>query len=125
MAKKTASAARKAAPAKHASAASHDDDKVFALLGTALPLLGYVVILLAKKNTPYATFYGKQGVVLFIAAILAAVAGLILGFIPVIGWLASIVLNVLVVIAWVVGIVNALSGEVRDIPVIGVYAGKI
>ncbi len=125
MAKKTAPAARKAAPAKHASAASHDDDKVFALLGVGLPLLGYVILLLAKKDSAYAKFYGKQGVVLFVAAIVAMVAGMILAIIPFIGWAASVLLNVLILILWVVGIINALSGEVRDLPVIGVYAGKI
>ena len=53
------------------------------------------------------------------------VAGMILAIIPYIGWAASVLLNVLILILWVVGIINALSGEVRDLPVIGVYAGKI
>jgi uncharacterized membrane protein len=98
---------------------------VFALLGTALPLLGYVITILAKKQTPYSVFYGKQGVVLFITGVAVLAAGWVLGLVPVIGDVLSGVLSFLFIILWVVGIVNALSGEARGLPFVGVYAGKI
>jgi len=123
MAKKKAPA-KKAAKTSPRKASGKDDDKIFALLGTALPLIGYVIILLANKKSPYTVFYGKQGVVLFVAWILAMVASWILAFLPMIGWFLGMALSVCVLILWVLGIVNALSGEVKDLPVIGVYAGK-
>ena len=116
---------RAASKASRSIDVSRGDDKVFALLGTALPLLGYVVTVLAKKNSPYATFYGKQGVVLFVAILVAAVVSWVLELIPVIGGVLSGIVWVFFIILWVVGILNALSGEVRDLPLIGVYAGRL
>jgi uncharacterized membrane protein len=113
----------KPAPAKRGSSRS-DNDKLFALLGTGLPLVGYIVAVLAKKNSPYVQFYAKQGLVLFVTWIIALLVEWIFSFIPIIGGFLSMVIWVLYVIVWVVGIVNALSGEVKDLPVIGVYAGK-
>lgn len=125
MASKKKAAKNTSAPAKTGKVSKgSDDDKIFALLGTALPLIGYIIILLAKKNTPYATFHGKQGVVLFVAWVIASIAGLILALIPVLGWIMSTVLWIGLLVLWVLGIINALSGKTQDLPVIGVYAGK-
>lgn len=118
MARPKPASSRRAAPSRS------DNDKLFALLGTGLPLIGYIIAVLAKRKTPYVMFYAKQGLVLFVAWIVAALAEWVFSFIPVIGNVISVVIWVLYVIAWIVGIVNALSGEVKDLPVIGVYAGK-
>lgn len=73
-----------------------------------------LVILLVKKDSPFAQFHAKQGLVLFIAFVL-------LGWIPVLGWLFDIVL----LIAIVVGFIQALSGKAFEIPGVHPLAKKI
>jgi len=38
-----------------------------------------------------------------------------------IGW----ILNVLLLVLWIIGVIYSLSGEEKEIPVIGVFAKKI
>jgi uncharacterized membrane protein len=67
-------------------------------------------------------FYAKQGLVLFIAYIIIAVAGMI----PLIGWFIIMPLGMLLMLVlWIIGIVYALSGEEKYIPIIGKFADKI
>ncbi len=110
-----------------------DDDKVFAFLGVFLTVIGFLVVMLAKKDSKYAMFYGKQGLVLFIAWIVAWVASLILGaifaFLPVFGWVLSLLVSLAVsagmFILWIIGLIYSLSGEMKPIPIIGQFAEKI
>jgi uncharacterized membrane protein len=94
-----------------------DDKKLYAFLATFLSIVGFIIALVAKKDDKYVMFYAKQSLVIFIAWIIAA----ILSFIPVIGW----VLQVLVWILWLISWIYALSGEEKDIPVIGDLAQKL
>jgi uncharacterized membrane protein len=73
-----------------------------------------IIMLLIKKDSKFVQFHAKQGLVLFIAAI-------ILMLIPGIGW----ILNLLVVVAVVVGFIKALSGEYYKMPGISILAEKI
>ncbi len=86
----------------------------------------FLVPLFAAKNSPYARFHANQGLVLCIASvaysIVYAILAVILVWIPVIGWitigllgLVSIVFLVFVIL----GIINACSGEVKTLPIIG------
>jgi uncharacterized membrane protein len=123
--------ARKTSTKKASSVSTHgaqklqDDDKLFALLGVAIPLVGYIILLLAKKNTPYVSFYGKQGVILFMAWVVASVFGWFFSLVPVVGEMIGMMVWAIVLILWIVSLVNALSGEARDTPLIGVYAGRL
>ena len=101
------------------------DTKLFALLGIVLTIVGFILALLVKKDNKYVMFYAKQGLVLFIAAVVANVVGVVMSFIPIIGNLVYGVLWVLVVILWVLGIIYSLSGEEKDLPIIGGLARKI
>lgn len=84
--------------------------------------LGYVGILcliplLGKKDSPYAQFHGKQGLVLTIASF-------VLGFIvwiPFVGWAIGLGLFIL----FIMGVMNALGGKMEKLPVIGQFADKI
>lgn len=100
----------------------NEEEKGWAVVGVALPLLGYLVLLLAKKGGAYAQHYAKQGIALFVAWLILWVAGMIfsmvgLGFIV---W----VLNVIVIVLWVFGIIFALSGRKQTLPIIGVLAQR-
>lgn len=96
-----------------------EDNKLIAALGyfgifCLVPLLG-------KKDSPFAQFHGKQGLVL-------ALCGIALGlvsWIPFIGWLAGLVGGLALFVLWVMGIMNVFGGKMTPLPLIGQYAEKI
>ena len=100
------------------------DNKVFAVLAY-LDIL-FLIPLFAAKDSPYARFHTNQGLVLWIAtkvyAIALSVVTTLIGWFPIIGWaivavlgLASVVFLVLAII----GIVNAVQGKAKELPLIG------
>lgn len=101
-----------------------EDDKAFAILGVALPIVGYIIMVLAKRGGPYAVFYGKQGVVLGVAGIIVAALGNILAWLPVIGWMLHTALSVGWMVLWIIAIVYSLSDKLQEIPLIGEYGRK-
>lgn len=88
----------------------------------AISYIGILVLipLLAKKDSPYAQFHAKQGLVLFICGIILGV----LGVIPIINIIAFIGYIVMIVLA-IMGIINAVKGERKELPLIGGYAKKM
>jgi len=100
-----------------ASGNDHDveENKVFA----ALSYLGILVLipLLAKKDSKFAQFHAKQGLVFLIVFI----AGWLVFWIPIIGWL----LWIAVVALNIIGLVQALMGKWWEAPVIGPLAKKL
>jgi len=99
-----------------------DDSKLFAFLGVFLPLVGFIIALLAKKKDKYVMHYANQGLILFIAWLIAWVVFMI----PVIGWfILGPICYVIVFVLWIIGIFYSLSGEMKDIPIIGKYSSKI
>jgi uncharacterized membrane protein len=107
-----------------ANKSQNDDAKIFALLGVLLPIIGYVIYVLAKRGGPYAEYYAKQGVALGIAGLIIAALGMVLAFIPIIGWVAHWALSLAWVVLWIIGIVYSLSNKKQEIPVVGVYGSK-
>ena len=79
----------------------------------------FLVPLLAAKDDAFARFHANQGLVLFIANIAAAIAGLILGFIPVIGVIVAWIIRIALFVLMILGIINALKGEMKPLPFIG------
>ncbi len=89
-----------------------EDNKYVAALAYLWIL--FLVPLLAKKDSPFAQFHAKQGLVLCVAAILFS-------FIPVIGWLVNVALFVVAVLA----VIKTLSGEAWEIPYVKDAVKKI
>ncbi len=117
--------AKKTTPAVAPGAGTVTDEmKSWAFVGVLLPIIGYVIILLAKKGGAYAEYYGKQGLVLGIVCVLVNVIGWVVGFIPFIGWAVHMMLWAALFILWVIGIVYAFSGERRELPLIGEFANR-
>jgi uncharacterized membrane protein len=88
--------------------------------------IGYISILcliplLAKKESKFAQFHGKQGLVLFIAE----VATFIIGMVPILGWIIGFVLNICWIILSLIGLLKAIQGEYWKMPLLGQYAEKI
>lgn len=89
-----------------------------------MAVLSYIGILalipfLAAKESPYAQFHAKQGLTLFIVEIVYSVLSVILAFIPVIGLIVSGVLGLCVFVLVILGIVNAVQGQAKELPIIG------
>jgi uncharacterized membrane protein len=102
-----------------------EEGKIFAFLGIFLTLIGFLIVLIAKKENKYAMHYAKQGLVLFIAYFAVMIVIMFIGWIPIIGWLITTALWIGMLILWVIGIIYSLSGEEKDIPIIGEMAKKI
>lgn len=72
-----------------------------------------LIPLLAKKDSPFAQFHAKQGLILTIAWFFF--------WIPFFGW----ILGLAVFILWIMGIVNVFSGKMKPLPIVGDLAKKI
>jgi len=122
-----------------------DDDKIFAFLGAFLTIIGFIIVLLAKRDSKYAMHYGKQGLVLGIAWIViwivmaiiggivsvftigaAAAGGVVVGAgLGLLVTLIGAILGIGLLILWIISWVNALSGEMKPLPLLGGIADKI
>ncbi len=92
-----------------------EENKIFAIMGY-LGLL-FLVPLLAKKESPFAQFHAKQGMVLCITSFVA----MFVVWIPFIGWAVWLFLLIMMIM----GIVNAAGGKMKELPLIGGIAKKI
>lgn len=95
------------------------EERFFAVL-SYLAFLCFVPLLL-KKESRFAQFHGKQGLVLFILEIAAAILRAVPALGDTLGTLAFVVLSILSM----VGIVKALIGESWPIPVIHELVSKM
>lgn len=73
----------------------------------------FLIPLLAKKESKFAQFNAKQGLIMFILEFFV--------WIPILGWLLGLALF----IAWIIVVIKVLQGQYWKIPVIGDYAEKI
>jgi uncharacterized membrane protein len=103
--------------AKNASAKDPDveNNKIIAALSYGWIL--FLVPLLGKRDSKFAQFHAKQGLILFLIEL---VAGLVMWF-PFFGQLLMLAL----IIVAVVGIIKALNGEWWKIPYIYEWSLKI
>lgn len=99
-----------------------DDSKLYAFLGVFLPIIGYIILKLAKKEDAYSMYYAKQGLVLGIVSICLSVVFWILGsfiFFFSFFWVFGTLINLAIFVLWIFGIIYSLSGEKKEIPLIG------
>lgn len=87
----------------------------------AVAFLSYIGILclvplLAKKDSKFCQFHGKQGLVLLIMEIIGMVT------IPVLG--LGFLVNLAAFILSIIGIINVSNGSMKKVPVIGDFADK-
>ncbi len=92
------------------------DNKVIA----ALSYLGLLLLvpLLAKKDSPFCQFHAKQGLVLLIAWVIIGAVSVI----PILGWIVGIIGSLFLFVCFIMGLVNALSGQASELPLIGQYS---
>jgi uncharacterized membrane protein len=82
-------------------------------------LLFFVPLLTDAKDDPFVKFHVKQGLLVFILAVIAQLLNLTMVLMP----LGLIVMIGVIVLA-VLGIMHALNGEQEELPLIGKYAEK-
>jgi len=107
----------------------HGADNGTYLRDTTLAYLGllFLVPLLAARQSKFAMFHCNQGLILFLASIVAwiglAIVCFILAFIPVVGWILSMLLWLALVCGglglMILGIINAAKGVCKPLPLIG------
>jgi uncharacterized membrane protein len=87
------------------------ENKLWALLG----YLGILCLipLLAKKDSKFAQFHAKQGLILLIGEFFV--------WIPFLGW----ILGIIIFVFWIMGVINVFSGKMKPLPIIGELAAKI
>lgn len=103
--------------------AKDSESKLFAFLGVFLTIIGFVIVMLVRKDDKYAMYYAKQGFVIFLAGVAIWAVSLVLTF-ALIGLFIGPILNIVLLVLWVIAIVNSLSGEMRPTPLIGKFGEK-
>jgi len=110
---------------KRGEKANKKDDRIlFAFLAAFLSIIGFVIALVAKKDNKYVMFYAKQSLVVFITGAILGIAAKILLIFPTIGAIINAAVGIFTVILWLISWIYALSGEMKEVPIVGVYARK-
>ena len=109
-------------PKKSVKSGKKDDKVLFAFLATFLSIIGFIIALIAKRDDKYVMFYAKQSLIVFIVAVVLGIAGSILRGIPGIGVIILAAINIITFILWLLSWIYALSGEEKQVPVVGAYA---
>jgi uncharacterized membrane protein len=99
-----------------------EEGKLYAILAYVLSIIGFILVLVAKKDNKFAMFHAKQSLVLFFGFIIANVA---YWLIPFLGIIVGGLLNLALLVLLIMGIINAASGAEKNLPVIGDLAAKI
>ncbi|OGZ64463.1 MAG: hypothetical protein A2998_01995 [Candidatus Staskawiczbacteria bacterium RIFCSPLOWO2_01_FULL_37_25b] len=82
-------------------------------------IIFFVPLLTNAKDDPFVKYHVKQGLVLFITAV---VVWLIISVIPIIGILIAPILNIAIIVLLIIGIMNAVNGVEKPLPLIGHFA---
>ena len=81
--------------------------------------LGWLVPMCAAKDSPYALYHSRQGMLLCIAETLLVLVLRILGYIPILGILfriARVMVIIVAVLLSLLGIYNCYQGRARELP---------
>jgi len=77
--------------------------------------------LLWRRNSQFAQYHARQGLVL----LLAEFFGMLISWIPFFGFFISMFIGLILAILAFFGIINALDGKYWQMPILGVHAKKI
>jgi len=97
--------------------AGKDDERLIA----ALAYLIFFLPMILKRDSEFAMFHAKQGLVLLLTSIIGS---FILGFIPIIGWIILPFFSLAVFVLGIMGFINALNGKKVELPLIGSFASN-
>ncbi|HIH15272.1 MAG: hypothetical protein QT08_C0010G0048 [archaeon GW2011_AR17] len=100
---------------------SNDDSKTWAFLGVFLSVIGFIIVLLTKKDDQYAMYYAKHGLIIFVAWLILS----LIGRIPAVGWFIYVIGGIGLLVLWVMAFIAALSGEKKKFLILTDLAEKI
>lgn len=81
-------------------------------------ILFFIPLLTKSGKDPFVKYHVKQGLVLFLANVVA----MVLVRLPLFGHFLSFPLNIILLILFIFGIVNAVNSEEKPLPLIGQLA---
>jgi uncharacterized membrane protein len=96
------------------------DANVAAGLSLVFGWISGLIFFLIEKDSKFVKFYAFQAIML---SLLMVVAG-VFNVIPVLGQIVFIVVAVGVLILWIVCLINAFTGKIFKIPVLGEVAAR-
>jgi len=88
------------------------EPNVAAGLAVLLGWIGGLVFFLIEKDSKYVKFYAFQSIIVGLCFILSPI--------PIIGWIWGL----FILVMWVMTLINAFSGKIFKVPVIGNLAAK-
>lgn len=97
------------------------ESKLFAFLAYLLGIVGFVLVFLVRRKDKYAMYHAKQSLMLFVAAVIISLVGIV----PILGWFAYVIGMIWLVIVWVFALLRALSGVEKPVPLIGKYGEEL
>lgn len=103
-------------PAPSTSTDSKDVEENKGMAAISYIWILFLIPYLTKKDSPFAMYHAKQGLVFFIFSIIVG----FLWWIPFVGW----ALGLFSLVLFIMGIVNALGGKKAPLPLIGQFAEK-
>ncbi|MFH0857509.1 MAG: DUF4870 domain-containing protein [Candidatus Magasanikbacteria bacterium] len=86
-------------------------------------ILFFIPLLTDAKDSPFVKFHVKQSLVLLIFGIGGWVISSFL-MIILIGFVLYFFVSIAVLVLFIMGIINALNGEMKELPYIGHFAGE-
>src|SRR5262249_48975469 len=109
--------------------------RYLAFVAYLLSLPGALVVLLTRRDDPFATYHARQSLAIAVAAIVVplawAVVAWICAWIPLAGVVIGLALFALVIAAyiglaasWIAGMVFALRGQARPVPLVGAWVTR-
>ena len=96
-----------------------EENKVIAAISYIFLLC--LIPLLTKKQSKFAQFHAKQGLIITIIWFVIW----IIGIIPVLGWILSFTADISLLVISVIGIIKTLDGEYWKIPYIYTLSKKV
>ncbi len=102
---------------KQADPADVEKNKTMAILSY---FIFFLLLLTDAKESPFAKFHANQSFILFLTSIVGTIVASIVMMIPM-GFIFYIVVYVAILGLLVLGIMNAVNGQMKELPVIGKF----
>ncbi len=106
-------------PSKKSSAKKPDTEMAF--VATFFSIIGFLIAIFTRRKDKYVIFYAKQSLVLFVVSAIISIAGSL----PLLGWIFSVFGGIFIFVLWLMLWIYALSGEKKEVLIIGEFAKKI